>query len=169
MSIHCLEKASVGVVQSPIGAFSWWELKGKVIKTSFKDASEKGNASEYIRRQIEEYFSGKRRMFEIELHYISGTPLEQKVWGALMEVPYGTTVTYSQIAQRIGIPRAARFVGNACAKNMIPLIIPCHRVVSTSGIGGFSGDIKWKLFLLRLEGSLGKGQASKKVIKSMSK
>ena len=80
-----------------------------------------------------------------------GTPFQQAVWLAIMQIPYGSTITYSELAKRIGHPRAVRAVANACGANPFPIVIPCHRVVAKSGIGGYAFGIDQKRHLLRLE------------------
>ncbi|NPB09140.1 MAG: methylated-DNA--[protein]-cysteine S-methyltransferase [Thermodesulfobacteria bacterium] len=82
-----------------------------------------------------------------------GTPFQLKVWEALCEIPYGETRTYGWLAQRIGRPRAFRAVGRALGDNPLPIFIPCHRIVGVHGLGGFSGGLEVKRFLLRLEAS----------------
>ena len=83
----------------------------------------------------------------------AGTEFQRRVWRALRRIPQGSTNTYGQIAQAIGRPQAVRAVGGACGANPIPVLIPCHRVVQTSGgLGGFSGGLEWKRLLLAREG-----------------
>jgi len=104
-----------------------------------------------IRRQLEEYFKGRRKEFDLELEY-SGTIFKQKVWDALRKIPYGRTMTYGEIAAEIGSARAARAVGAAAGANPIPLIIPCHRVIGADGkLTGFSSGLVIKKLLLLLE------------------
>ena len=83
-----------------------------------------------LKKGIEAFISGEDVKFNLR---VDGTPFELEVWSALLDVPYGQTVSYSEIAKRIGKPRAVRAVANACAKNPIPLIIPCHRIIRKSG------------------------------------
>ena len=102
-------------------------------------------------REIREYLSGRRRRFSIK-PVLRGAPFHVKVWKALMRVPYGRAVTYSELARMAGSPRAARAVGQAMHANPTPLIVPCHRVVASGGkLGGFSCGLEWKKFLLDLE------------------
>ena len=101
-------------------------------------------------RQLEEYFRGKRKEFELPLD-ITGTPFEISVWRELMKIPYGETVTYSDIACRIGRENAVRAVANAIGRNPLHIIIPCHRVTAKNGLGGFKAGIKNKIYLLELE------------------
>ena len=101
--------------------------------------------------QIEEYFQGKRVRFQLPLDP-AGTPFQKKVWQALLTIPYGETRSYGQIAAQIGSPKACRAVGHANHCNPIPIIIPCHRVVGTSGkLTGYAGGLEAKELLLKLE------------------
>jgi methylated-DNA-[protein]-cysteine S-methyltransferase len=103
--------------------------------------------------QIAEYLAGKRQAFDLPLD-LSGTPFQEKVWKALLDIPYGATVSYQRLAERIGKPAAARAVGTACGKNPVCLIVPCHRVVATGGgLGGYAGGLPAKERLLAMEGA----------------
>lgn len=109
-------------------------------------------------RQIREYFSGRRTDFDLPLD-LHGTPNQQMVWQGLLEIPFGKTLTYGQLAGRIGSPKAARAVGTACGSNPVPLIVPCHRVIgSTGGLHGYGGGLWRKQLLLELEGAMPKGK-----------
>lgn len=101
--------------------------------------------------QLEEYFSGQRADFALPLS-VAGTSFQQKVWTALLDIPYGETTAYGELAQRLGIPRGAQAVGQAVGANPIPFIIPCHRVIGKNGsITGFALGIELKKQLLLLE------------------
>jgi methylated-DNA-[protein]-cysteine S-methyltransferase len=103
------------------------------------------------RRQLREYFAGKRRVFDLPLN-LSGTEFQVSVLRALLEIPYGETVSYGEIAKRIGRPRAVRAVGAANGRNPLPVIVPCHRVIGSTGdLTGFGGGLDTKEALLRLE------------------
>lgn len=103
-------------------------------------------------QQLDEYFQGKRRSFDLKYRFLKGTKFQQKVWNALLTIPYGEVVSYQDIAQKVGSPKAYRAVGNANHNNPIALFIPCHRVVTASHkIGGYGGGIDKKIFLLELE------------------
>jgi methylated-DNA-[protein]-cysteine S-methyltransferase len=104
-------------------------------------------------RQIREYYAGRRRRFSFSICPEDLAPFTSRVINCLRKVPYGKTVTYGELARRAGSPRAFRAVGNAMASNDLPLIIPCHRVVATQGLGGFGGGLRLKRDLLRLEGA----------------
>lgn len=101
-------------------------------------------------RQIVEYLDGKRRRFELVLD-LRGTEFQRRVWDALLEIPYGQTCSYGDVARVIGQPAAVRAVGAANGANPIPIIVPCHRVVAAHGIGGYSGGLSVKRRLLALE------------------
>jgi len=103
------------------------------------------------RRQLREYFAGKRRGFDLPLN-LSGTEFQVSVLRALLEIPYGETVSYGEIAKRIGRPRAVRAVGAANGRNPLPVVVPCHRVIGSTGdLTGFGGGLDTKEALLRLE------------------
>lgn len=102
-------------------------------------------------RQLREYFGGRRSRFELDLD-LAGTPHQQRVWRALLAIPYGRTLTYGEVAARLGKPRAARAVGRACATNPVPVVVPCHRVIGGDGaLHGFGGGLWRKKVLLDLE------------------
>ena len=106
-----------------------------------------------LKRQLDEYFEGKRKSFDIPLAY-PGTDFQHKVWQALQYIPYGQTRSYSEIARTIGKPGAARAVGRANGSNRIAIIIPCHRVIAAGGgPGGYGGGLWRKQRLLELERS----------------
>ena len=103
------------------------------------------------KRQLEEYFSGKRKNFNIKLD-IKGTDFQKSCWNAMLKVPYGKTISYSDEAKIIKNEKAVRAVGSANGKNNIPIIIPCHRIISKDGkLGGYSGGLDIKMYLLELE------------------
>ena len=108
------------------------------------------------KRQLESYFAGKLHRFDLPLR-IEGTPFQLKVWEQLRQIPYGQTVSYRELARRAGQPGASRAVGGANRRNPIPIVVPCHRVISADGtLGGYSGNCGGsadvKRALLRLEG-----------------
>ena len=100
--------------------------------------------------ELNRYFKGDLKNFSIKLN-ITGTKFEKDVYNALLKIPYGQVRTYKEIAESINHPKAYRAVGNANSKNKIPIIVPCHRVVSNSGIGGYTGGINIKKNLLKIE------------------
>jgi len=103
--------------------------------------------------QLKKYFEGGLRRFDLKLD-LRGTPFQKKVLKKVAGIPFGKTATYGDIAKAVGNPGAARAVGSANAKNLLPVIIPCHRVVATNGLGGYGGGLKLKKDLLKLEGAL---------------
>lgn len=116
-----------------------------------KATSPENEFEKQIKTQLDEYFSGKRKRFQASLK-LAGTPFQVKVWQALLEIPWGQTETYSQLAGRIGHPKACRAVGNALNRNPIAIIVPCHRVLGANGsLTGFAGGLDTKQFLLELE------------------
>ena len=107
------------------------------------------------RRELDEYFAGRRRSFDLSLDLRALPPFTVSVLRELARVPYGETTTYGALAVRVGHPRAARAVGTVMNRNRIPIVLPCHRVVGASGdLVGYAGGIRRKTTLLRLEGAL---------------
>jgi methylated-DNA-[protein]-cysteine S-methyltransferase len=107
------------------------------------------------RRQLDEYFAGRRRHFDVALDRQLSHGYRRAVLEALSEVPYGQTVSYRDLAERTGNPKASRAVGSAMATNPIPIVVPCHRVLRTGGaLGGYGGGLDVKVWLLRFEGAL---------------
>ncbi|MES9991490.1 MAG: methylated-DNA--[protein]-cysteine S-methyltransferase [Candidatus Thiodiazotropha sp.] len=105
---------------------------------------------------IQAYLRDPRRAFDLQLQ-LDGTPFQRRVWNRLQQIPCGRTMTYGELAEKIG--SGARAVGNACRRNPCPLIVPCHRVVATTGLGGFAGErggekLEIKRWLLHHEGVL---------------
>lgn len=103
------------------------------------------------KKQLEEYFQGIRRVFDLPLS-LSGTPFQQKDWEALLEIPYGETRSYKDIAERIGSPKGFRAVGMANHNNPVSIIVPCHRVIGSDGsMVGYGGGLDIKAYLLNFE------------------
>lgn len=103
--------------------------------------------------QLDEYFQGKRTVFSLPFK-LTGTPFQLAVWKELQNIPYGKTISYKEIAQKINKPKAYRAVGMANNKNPLPIIIPCHRVIgSNRKLIGYAGGLKLKNYLLELEKS----------------
>ncbi len=108
-----------------------------------------------IRRQLDEYFAGSRRRFELETDISRLTPFNQKVLHRLARVPYGEVTTYGDLASQAGRPRAARAVGSVMNRNPLPIVLPCHRVIGSTGrLVGYAGGLERKEKLLQLEGAL---------------
>jgi methylated-DNA-[protein]-cysteine S-methyltransferase len=101
--------------------------------------------------QLEEYFAGERRDFDLPMA-LDGTPFQREVWSELQRIPYGETISYGELARRVGRPNGPRAVGQANGRNPVPIIVPCHRVVAHNGIGGYGGGLKVKRALLAVEG-----------------
>jgi len=112
--------------------------------------SQRGPVGEAI-RQLREYFAGKRTGFDLPLAP-RGTEFQRSVWRQLQEIPYGETISYGELARRVGNPKASRAVGSANGANPLPIVIPCHRVIAGNGtLGGFGGGLPMKQTLLALE------------------
>lgn len=110
------------------------------------------NELDPVCRQLDEYFAGRRRHFELRLAP-RGTPFQQAVWQALQQIPFGHTSSYSALAEQIARPRAVRAVGAANGANPLAVVIPCHRVIGRDGsLTGYAGGLPRKALLLRLEG-----------------
>ena len=104
-----------------------------------------------ISERLNEYFSGKRTDFDVPLD-VKGTRFQESVWSALSRIPYGATISYAELARRVGNPKAVRAVGQANNRNPISIIVPCHRVVGADGsLTGYGGGIERKKYLLDLE------------------
>ena len=107
-------------------------------------------------RQLREYFAGRRSEFELPLAP-EGTEFQRTVWNRLREIPYGETISYGELAKRVGNPKASRAVGAANGQNPIPIVIPCHRVIGANGkLTGFGGGLPVKEALLALEAKQGR-------------
>jgi methylated-DNA-[protein]-cysteine S-methyltransferase len=105
-----------------------------------------------VRRQLGEYFAGTRRAFELPLAP-RGTPFQRATWQELSDIPWGTAISYGELARRLGRPGGPRAVGQANGANPIPIVVPCHRVIAADGtLGGYGGGLELKRRLLALEG-----------------
>jgi methylated-DNA-[protein]-cysteine S-methyltransferase len=106
-------------------------------------------------QQLSEYFAGQRRHFDLPLDLSCGTVFQQSVWQALLGIAPGEVISYGEVSRRIGNPTAVRAVGGAVGRNPVSIIVPCHRVMGTSGaLTGYGGGLDRKTALLRLEGAL---------------
>jgi methylated-DNA-[protein]-cysteine S-methyltransferase len=101
--------------------------------------------------QIDQYFAGERTEFDLRTE-LDGTLFQREVWTELSRIPYGETISYGELARRVGRPRGPRAVGQANGRNPIAIIVPCHRVLASNGIGGYGGGLTVKRSLLALEG-----------------
>lgn len=114
--------------------------------------TKRAQAPAQLVRELDEYFSGKLRVFSYPYVLLSGTEFEKKVWLALLDVPYGETRSYKWLSEHIDHPNSSRAVGQALSKNPLPIVLPCHRIIESDGaLGGYSPDIKIKRRLLDLE------------------
>ena len=105
------------------------------------------------RGKLDRYFSGEKVLFDAPISFLIGTPFQKKVWRKMSEIPRGEVRSYRWIADRLGHGRAARAVGNACGRNPLPVVLPCHRVVRQDGsLGGYTGGLGIKKRLLAIEG-----------------
>jgi methylated-DNA-[protein]-cysteine S-methyltransferase len=124
---------------------------GKRAAQTLPEWKESRRPFEEVLRQLKAYFRGEREEFEISLA-MEGTGFQRTVWEELRRIPYGETISYGQLAERIGKPRAVRAVGAANGSNPIPIIVPCHRVIGSNGsLTGFGGGLPTKKKLLELE------------------
>ncbi|MGZ4032013.1 MAG: methylated-DNA--[protein]-cysteine S-methyltransferase [Tumebacillaceae bacterium] len=104
------------------------------------------------KQQLVEYFAGERQVFDMPLD-LRGTEFQRKVWDAIYQVPFGATCSYKDIAKAVGDEKSVRAVGTATGKNPVPIVVPCHRVITSGGtLGGFGGGLPLKIELLKLEG-----------------
>lgn len=146
--------------KSPIGNLIIMEEENAIIKLCFKE-QEITNIKDIqefetpllkkAKKQLEEYFEGKRKKFNLALR-LNGTSFQNKVWKALLNIPYAKTCSYKDIAKNIGNENTSRAVGNANNKNPLPIFIPCHRVIGSNGkLIGYAGGLDIKIKLLELE------------------
>ncbi|MCW8332148.1 methylated-DNA--[protein]-cysteine S-methyltransferase [Photobacterium sp. SDRW27] len=143
------------LLQTPIGWLNIVADESAVMAIEFDadpTASEAPNVvSNQCCQQLEAYFNGESKNFDVPLR-MEGTEFQRQVWQALNHVPYGETCSYADIANRIGNPKAVRAVGAANGKNPIPIIVPCHRVIGSSGkLTGYAGGLDLKVWLLEHE------------------
>ena len=123
----------------------------RLLKAEFVEAS--SAVLEQTKKELDEYFAGQRKTFSVPLHPV-GTEFQQRVWKALLEIPYGETRTYMEIARNVGNPKGVRAVAQAIGANGISIFIPCHRVVGADGsLTGFAGGLEAKEILLCTERS----------------
>jgi len=149
-----MKRISALNIDSPIGRLGLCARDGCLVRIVFGGVDDDGGCDPVLNeaaRQLDEYFAGTRRGFDIPL-MPEGTEFQKNVWQALIGIPYGETRTYSDIAETVGSPRAARAVGMANHVNPIPVVIPCHRVVGKSGsLVGYAGGLDMKTKLLEIE------------------
>ncbi|MBN2869768.1 MAG: methylated-DNA--[protein]-cysteine S-methyltransferase [Campylobacterales bacterium] len=127
-----------------------------IVSLDFADDAPDAESSAFplllrLEEELKEYFEGQRRTFDLPLNP-HGTPFQKGVWETLLTIGYGETLSYAQEAERFGNPKAVRAVANANGRNPIAILIPCHRVIATGGgLGGYTGGVEKKAFLLTLE------------------
>jgi methylated-DNA-[protein]-cysteine S-methyltransferase len=110
-------------------------------------------ATQGVRRELDEYFAGRRQAFGVPVDLEGMRGFRRAVLERTAEIPFGTVITYREMAERAGSPRGARAAGNALGSNPVPIVVPCHRVVhSGGGLGGYTGGLERKIHLLQLEG-----------------
>ena len=145
-------------VQTPLGWLRVSLVNGQLYSIS-KTTSFTGRPlsiqAKKIKNQINSYFSKKTSDFQMPL-FDRGTTFQRAVWKQLQKIPYGQTVTYRELAQKLGKPQGARAVGQACAKNPFLIVVPCHRVVAQNHLGGFALGLKAKRILLKGEHKSGR-------------
>ena len=151
----CMTKRYYGYYASPIGILEIITSDCAIISAMFvEETKENMEEAEILKeaiKQFDEYFKGIRKDFEIECE-MQGTEFQKRVWKALTEIPYGETRSYKQQAIKIGNEKATRAVGNANGKNLISIIIPCHRVIgSDKSLTGYAGGLNRKQWLLEHE------------------
>ena len=151
------------IMKSPVGklklvasdkglvAILWENDSPRRVRLSELVPSEQHPVLVEAERQLGEYFAGSRKTFSIALD-MRGTPFQKNVWEALLAIPFGETRSYGQLAKQLGNPRATRAVGAANGRNPVSIIVPCHRVIGSSGkLTGFAGGLETKAHLLSLE------------------
>jgi methylated-DNA-[protein]-cysteine S-methyltransferase len=159
------EPSRWGVIDTQFSTFAAWidrdgrltrfNLRARGAAAVEREAIHDERAIGEIRRQVEEYCAGKRKTFDIE-RAARGSPFEHRVWEALMDVGFGETASYGEIARAIGEPLSARAVGKANAVNPIAIIVPCHRIIGSDGsLTGYGGGLKMKQALLEHEARYG--------------
>ena len=145
------------IISSTLGNIRLIEEEGSLTHLGFTDTKTSSLPENKLLNmainQLSEYFNGKRQDFDLPLNP-SGTDFQQRVWEELLKIPYGTTVSYQEIANRLGDPKCIRAAARANGKNPIAIIIPCHRVIGSNGdLTGYAGGIQRKKDLLTLEGA----------------
>jgi methylated-DNA-[protein]-cysteine S-methyltransferase len=167
-----LADVSYAPVDSPFGRLLLAATKRGLVRVAFPEESvdatlerlatrispriiEAPGALDAMRRELDEYFDGRRRRFELPLDWTLVGPFGRRVLDVTSDIPYGGVLSYAQVAAQAGSPRGSRAAGNALGSNPIPIVVPCHRVLRSGGaLGGYGGGLERKQFLLELEGAL---------------
>jgi len=146
-----LGKLKLVATDDALAAILWENEDPRRVRLNLVAAAEQHPVLLAAEKQLDEYFAGKRTRFDLKLAF-TGTEFQNKVWQALLAIPFGETRSYGQIAKEIGLPRAVRAVGAANGRNPISIVAPCHRVIGSTGkLTGFAGGLKAKAHLLALE------------------
>ena len=152
-----MNKLFTDYIDTPIGFIEVKASDNGLVSIAFVEAMDEDcrsnqHTNEAI-QQLTEYFDGKRKQFNLHLD-AKGTEFQDTVWRALVDVPYGETTSYAEIAKRIGRPKAMRAVGAANGRNPLAIVVPCHRIIGSSGkLVGYASGLERKTFLLNLENS----------------
>lgn len=156
---------SSSIVDSPLGSIFIEESDDHIQQIRFLEEGESPETSEEdhilqkeCKQQLKAYFDSKLQKFDLPLHF-KGTEFQNKVWKKLIEIPFGKTLSYGELSKNLGDPNYVRAVGNANGKNPIALVVPCHRVIgSTGNLVGYAGGLGRKKWLLDFEGNQISGQ-----------
>ncbi len=143
-------------LHTPVGDITLSEDDGAIVSVDWGWAAAQTETAllKRARKQLQDYFDGKRRNFNLPLNP-HGTALQKKIWAGMVAIPYGATLAYGELGKKVGA--GARVVGNACGRNPLLILVPCHRVLAAGGkLGYYSGEggVDTKVALLRLEGAL---------------
>lgn len=143
------------VLHTPIGGVEIVTNEGRLKILHLTNARPTSRTRDPIARELAAFFRGERKdLRDIPVDLGDSTDFERLVYAATRRIPFGKVATYGQVARAIGKPNAQRAVGQALGKNPVAIVIPCHRVVASNGLGGFTGGLHWKKKLLRFEGVL---------------
>lgn len=153
-----MDKKFFDYYDSPVGILEICTTENELISVLYveerKESSERPEILQEVIKQLDEYFAGSRKDFNIKFK-LKGTEFQKMVWTALTDIPYGETVSYKNIATKIGNEKAVRAVGSANGKNVINIIVPCHRVIGANkSLTGYGGGLHRKSWLLKHEGSI---------------
>ncbi|MBM4171398.1 MAG: methylated-DNA--[protein]-cysteine S-methyltransferase [Ignavibacteria bacterium] len=143
-------------INSPIGILSLTATDSKLISIEFETENlklEENNNSflDLCKKELEEYFEGKRKIFSLDVE-LNGTEFQKSVWLELIKIPFGSTINYLELSKKISDEKAIRAVANANSKNVLPIIVPCHRVIGSNGnLVGYAGGLWRKKWLIEHE------------------
>lgn len=140
---------STTFIKTPIGTIKIVSKNGVIISSKFVDKKINSFTDNTIREDIDNYFSGASDNFQ-STYKLIGTDFQIKVWKEICKIPYGETLSYGEIAKRIGDPKSCRAVANACGQNQLAIFVPCHRVVGKNNMGGYKWGLDKKQWLLDL-------------------